>query len=123
MYYIYMSTFFIREELPLSLTFFKITIMSSLYNPTIEAWLLGYTEVSLRSTVRLSGLYNSFDDYCQLQGVPPVGVKEFSRGVEFLMARHFQILSPKARDQRGVVFKGIQLKIQKQGPKIDKNQT
>ena len=44
--------------------------MSSLYNPTIEAieaWLLGYTEVSLKSTffkstVRLSGLYNSFDD-------------------------------------------------------------
>ena len=87
--------------------------MSSLYSPLIEAWLLEHTEVSLKSTVRLSGqksLYTSFENYCQSRGVPPVGIKEFSRKVEFLMGRNFQIVDPKVRDHRGVVFRGLQLK-------------
>ena len=90
--------------------------MSSLYNPLVETWLLEHTEVSLKSRVKLSGeksLYANFENYCQSQGVPPVGIKEFSKAVEFLMGRHFDILSPKVRDHRGMVFKGIQLKTSK----------
>ena len=36
-----------------------------------------------------------------MQRVPPVGIKEFSRGVDFIIGRYFKTLSTKARDKRG----------------------
>lgn len=87
--------------------------MSNLCNPTIEAWLLEETKLYLTSKMKLSGkvsLYQSFVNYCQLREVSPVELRAFSKVVESLITQHFKVLSPKTRDQRGIFFKGIQLK-------------
>src|SRR5579875_1141080 len=87
--------------------------MSSLSNSTIEAWLLAETEPSLYSKVRLSGetsLYQRYVDFCQLQGVVPAELRVFSKEIESLIQQHFSVSSPKTRDQRGILYKGIQLK-------------
>lgn len=75
--------------------------MHTLQQPTTEQWFLNNVEIALESSIRLTGnysLYDEYGDFCKRNHIPPLGVKNFSKTVEILVARHFHILSVKTRD-------------------------
>lgn len=80
---------------------------------TIERWFLETCEVSSNSLARLSGensLYESYKEFCQREGSAPVGIKQFAKTVELLIARYFDKIFIKNRDSKGVFFKEVALR-------------
>ena len=72
---------------------------------TIERWFLKTCKVSSNSLARLSGensLYESYKEFCLREGKNPVGIKQFARTTEILIARYFNIMFIKNRDHKGV---------------------
>ena len=79
----------------------------------LEQWFLNRCEKSLDSSVRLTGensLYEEYLNYSSKVGSPTVGVKEFAKRLELLMALYYQELDVKTRDGKGILFRGILLK-------------
>lgn len=80
---------------------------------TIERWFLETCEVSTNSLARLSGensLYESYREFCQREESTPVGIKQFAKTVELLIARYFDQIFTKTRDHKGVFFKEVILR-------------
>lgn len=80
---------------------------------SLEDWFLQCCEKTNDSYARLSGegsLYEEYVKHSSNVGEPAVGVKEFAKRLELLMALHYDIINVKARDSKGILFRGIHLK-------------
>lgn len=90
-----------------------ILVMTVAQLATIEHWFLGTSKVSTNSLARLSGdnsLQFACKEFCQSEGVVPMGIKQFAKTVELLIARHFDVLFTKTRDGKEVFFKEMGMK-------------
>lgn len=80
---------------------------------TIERWFLDTCEFCEDSLARLPGensLYESYTEFCRRKGSAPVGIKQFARTVELLIARYYDKIFIKTRDYKGVFFKEVALR-------------
>ena len=88
-------------------------IMLSRTTRSLEDWFLQCCEKANDSCARLSGegsLYEEYVKHSSNVGEPAVGVKEFAKRLELLMALHYDKINVKARDSKGILFRGIRLK-------------
>lgn len=79
----------------------------------LDRWILESIQIDPHASIRLNGensLYQTYQQACSQQEMPPLSLRHFTRRLEVLLEFHFHIATTKTRDYKGTFFLGIQLK-------------